>query len=479
MIKCDSSKAVLNTVRATLKVHRMVRKGSRVVVGVSGGPDSVALLHVLNILATELHLWIIVAHLDHSLRPESNEDAEFVKRLTEESGLEFSGRKTAVRSVASDMGISIEEAGRRCRYIFFEEVRESVKADVIATAHHRDDELETFFLRVCRGSSLKGLCGIPAVRGRIIRPMIGLYRAQIVRFLQNEGIRYRIDPTNFETDTDRNFIRNRLVPVIAERFPGFRVTAVRTILTLRHEEDFIEELSSSLYSKAVIQRSNELIMDVHVLREAPAALVARAIMAALHNFSGPDVRWSQSNLDSILRVLRSNNPSATVVLPAGIRLFREYDVLKLARDKPENPLECHPIIVQGPGTIKIWGGHLILTFRVFDRGKESISYTSGSHNEFFDADKAAFPMVLRLSRPGDRIRPWGLDGTRKVKKMLIDMKVPVSVRRKLPLLVKGETIMWVPGIRRGHAAPIEDDTRRVLEVGFRGETSLVQTDNFG
>ncbi len=173
---------LLSIIRKTIEEYRMLVSGTGVVVGASGGPDSTAMLHALNVLKDDIGFRIIAAHLDHGLRPESGLDAQFVSDVAKGLGIDFEVKSINVRDLAKKLNISIEEAGRRARYDFFEEVRKNVGAGVVATGHHQDDELETFFLRIFRGSSIKGLRGIPPVRGRIIRPLINCRRSEILDF---------------------------------------------------------------------------------------------------------------------------------------------------------------------------------------------------------------------------------------------------------------------------------------------------------
>ncbi len=198
-----------------------------------------ALLHVLHMLSQDWGFRIIAGHLDHGLRPDAVADAEFVQDMTEGLGIRSVVERVNVREEAASHGISVEEAGRRARYSFFERVRSEFGAGAIATAHHRDDALETFFLRVLRGSSHTGLQGIPAKRGHIIRPLIKARRTEILVFLQERHLPFRIDQTNLEVDTDRNFIRNRLFPVVEERFPGFRAPLGRSMELIEQEDAFL------------------------------------------------------------------------------------------------------------------------------------------------------------------------------------------------------------------------------------------------
>ncbi len=444
----------------------MIRRGEGVVIGVSGGPDSVALLHVLDMLKSDMGFWIAVAHVDHGLRAESAQDAVFVEETAEKLGLKAWVKRVDVRSVASREGVSVEEAGRRVRYAFFEEVRDALTAHLIATAHHLDDELETFFLRVFRGASLKGLSGIPATRGKIIRPLIRETRSEIFRFLQEQGIPYRPDPTNLENATERNFIRNRLFPVIAERFPDFRKPLHRSIGMIRQEARYLEQLSEELYSRIVTPGPGLIILDLAHLRDAPPVLASRVVRAALYNLSGGEVRWTRAHLEAIMKAACGAHPSARLDLTGGVTAKREYDRMTLARDSDAEPVLPLSITIEGPGTIEVPGAGMKFAFRILTKGLPTRVYPDGARTALFDAEQASFPLILRSARPGDRFRPWGMEGTRKLKRVFIDLKVPVRLRRTIPILVKGEEILWLPGIRRGRAAEVGPRTRRVLEVSL-------------
>ncbi|MEW6349078.1 MAG: tRNA lysidine(34) synthetase TilS [Thermodesulfobacteriota bacterium] len=295
----------------TIRTHRMIPEGSAVVAGVSGGPDSVALLSILAELRPELGFRLVAAHVDHGLRPESPEDARFVRDMANRLGVEFFLHVSDVKAVAAAEGISIEEAGRRVRYRFFEKTLAEIGATipgprtqpttempphslsegpcgdqqeprcsqsscgwgsggrdffqgvpspgnsismilgVVVTAHHRNDVVETFLLRLFRGSSLTGLSGIPPVRGHVVRPLIEADREQILAFLAERGMPYLTDPTNLDELTDRNFVRNRIIPTIRDRFPDFGKSLARTIDLVAKEQAFLERLADELYSQTI------------------------------------------------------------------------------------------------------------------------------------------------------------------------------------------------------------------------------------
>jgi tRNA(Ile)-lysidine synthase len=466
MKRDESKKGLLAFVRQVIERYGMIRRGDGVVAAVSGGPDSVALIHILNMLKADMDFWLVPVHLDHQLRQESFLDAEFVRDMSRELGLEAQVRSVDVREIAGLRGVSLEEAGRSVRYAFFEEIRDSSGARVIATAHHVDDVLETFFLRIFRGSSLQGLTGIAPTRGCIVRPLIETSRAHIIGFLEEQRIPYRIDSTNLEISSDRNFVRNRLIPVIGQHFPNFRKPLRRTIGLLGDEEHLVRELAEKLYSQTVLCNETGLQMSVPALRSVPTVLASRVILLALYNLSGPDVRWTQSHVRAVWRLLRSANPSGMAHLPEGFLAAREYDRLVLSRGSAAESKPLSQILVSAPGIVEVPGTGLILRLHLIEREDMRLQEYDGITAAAFDADTVSFPLTIRNPAPGDRFRPWGLQGTRKLKKVLIDLKIPKGRRENLPLLLKGEEILWIPGVRRSDAAPIKDSTRHVLEAGI-------------
>ncbi|MGB6066699.1 MAG: tRNA lysidine(34) synthetase TilS [Desulfomonilaceae bacterium] len=457
-----SEEPPLHSARRAITLHGMFKAGDGVVAGVSGGPDSTALLHILNMLRTDIGFWIMPAHLDHGLRPESPGDAEFVREMSLKLGMEAQIRRINVGAIASRRGISVEEAGRHARYAFFEEVRASCGAKVIATAHHLDDVCETFFLRIFRGSSLKGLTGILPARGRVVRPLIETSRAAILRFLEEARIPYRIDSTNREICSDRNFVRNRLIPTITEHFPNFGRPLQRTIDLLKEEDGFLNDLARELYSRSVIAEDTGLIMSVPSLSSAHKVLVSRVILLALYEISGPDVRWSRSHVDAVWKLLLSPAPSAQAHLACGLIAAREYDKLVLFRNEASVSPPPPPILVTEPGIVQVPESGLTLRLQVVEREAARSNEFDGITAVAFDADEVPFPLTVRHPKQGDRFKPWGLQGTQKLKKVLIDLKIPRRLRARLPLLLKNDTILWIPGARRGDAAPIVSQTRRIL-----------------
>lgn len=457
---------LLEMVRRTVRRYNMIPRNSMVVVGVSGGPDSMALMNVLYELSRELACRLVIAHVDHQLREQSAEDAAFVLTAASQIGLQVRTLRANVKQCAEAHGISLEEAGRWTRYAFFEKVREELGAQVIATAHHRDDAVETFFLRLLRGSSLRGLGGIPPRRGRVVRPLIHSNRGEILKYLHERGIQYVIDQTNLDSQTDRNFIRNRVFPLLRERFPHFTAPLERTMLLIQKEDSFLEEEAKKVYAETVTENQANCVGNIVKFQLVPDVLLARILRRMLYRVSDNLVRLKKSHIEACLTLVRSHNPSADLQLPGRIQVRREYDRLLVTRLESLTLSEQFELPVREPGEIDIPNSLWKLALKIVEPSQFDYSHSAGERTAWFDADLITFPLVVRSPRPGDRMRPWGMTGTRKLKKLFIEARVPLRERRRFPLVVMGEEILWIPGVRRGVAAGVKGDTRRVLEMNI-------------
>lgn len=448
----------------TIRRHDMIRERDRVVVAVSGGPDSMALLHVLVSLLDSLDVRPIGAHLDHGIRDESARDERFVAEFCRTRGIAFISDRVETVALASDMRVSLEEAGRIARYEFFERVRKETDSDRIAVGHHRDDLLETFFLRLVRGSSLTGLGAIRPVRGPIVRPLIECSRDDILAYCERNSVSYLTDPTNEDIAIDRNFVRHRVLPLLDERFPGFRGSLNATLELVRRDEAFLQQQAERLYDECFEEHETVLVCRIDPFLGAAPSLSSRALRSALYRIAGPYARLSRFHIQAVMDLAAGDNPSAELHLPAGIRVRREYDRLIICPEDLGFPDKSFHVIVEGPGAVDIPEADMVLRFRVrpADSGEE-ISL-DGTNVAVFDADMVGFPLVVRSPEPGDRLEPWGMAGSRKIKDILIDLKIPVSQRRAVPAVVHGRTVLWIPGIRRSRFAPVGPTTRRILEI---------------
>jgi tRNA(Ile)-lysidine synthase len=296
----------------------MIHRSDTVVVGFSGGPDSTALLRALAALRSEFCFRIVAAHLDHGLRNESHEDARFAGTAAERMGVPVRIGARDVAFAARSWGVGVEEAGRRARREFLEETRILFNAQSIALAHHADDQIETFFLRVFRGSSLSGIGGMAPVFGRFIRPLLSTTKEEILAYLEEAGVPYLVDRTNLESDTERNFIRNRLLPLIKERFMGFEGPLLRTMELVREEDAFLDELSASALQEELLPAPNEVVLRVPFLKSLHPVLRRRVIRRAVYRAGGPYVRLGRVHIEAIESIALGDKNPAETQAPGGV-----------------------------------------------------------------------------------------------------------------------------------------------------------------
>jgi tRNA(Ile)-lysidine synthase len=367
-----------------------------------------------------------------------------------------------VKALARARGISIEEAGRFARYQLFERIRENMAAHVVATAHHRDDTVETVFLRLLRGTSASGLRGIPPVRGTIVRPLIETTRADILSFLHTHGHEYRTDETNLESNSDRNVVRNRLFPVIRERFPRFPEAVMSAVELMTEDEACLEEQAAELADRAIHVRGGIMRCEVPALVRARRALASRAVLTGLFVLTGAHARWSREHVRGIMSLARSNRPSARLDLPYALQATRDYDTLTIGPRLQNGGRESFTMVLDGPGSYAVPHAGLRVHAWIGEAVTVRAAGFDGRTAAVFDADQIGFPLIVRSMQPGDRMRPWGMGGSAKVKKLFIDCKIPRARRRRMPLVIKECEVIWIPLVRRSEVAPLRPDSRRAL-----------------
>jgi tRNA(Ile)-lysidine synthase len=462
---------LLAIVRTTILEEELISKGRRVVVALSGGPDSTALLNALSELSPELGVSLVCAHLDHGLREESTYEAALAANMAGDLDVKFFSGASDVRDVADKKGISVEHAGRIERYRFLEEVRLKSRADVIATGHHRDDEIETFFMRLFKGSSMEGLSGIPVRRGRLIRPLIRAWRREIISFLKGRGIDFAIDRTNLESNTDRNFIRNRLIPVIQEGFPNYDEPLSRTISLIEKENRFLSQLAQDAYSNNSSREGGRIVFDLEKLGAMDPALAARVLKLGLYELGGPELRVSARHVSAIMDLISGSKKHGALDLGRSLTARRGYNRLELGIDdnSRKNSVPYYEIPVVGPGAYRVEQVGMELEFVVGNiTGPMEYEADMDKQRAYFDADKIDFPLIIRPRKPGDRLIPWKSGGSTKVKDLMIDKKMPLELRSLWPLVLKDDEIVWVPGIRRGSKAGITENTERYMIMKVKG-----------
>lgn len=435
--------------------HGLLQAGSKVVAGVSGGADSVALLHTLWSLAPSLELKLFAAHLNHGIRGASADaDEEFVRGLCELYGVPLYRGRADVPSLARSQGQTLEQAGRTARYGFLEEARRYFDADVIAVAHHMDDQAETVLLHLVRGAGLAGLTGMKPKRGRIIRPLLSLRRSEIETYLAQEGLAFCTDETNLLRNGMRNRMRLDVIPYLTEYINPETVSALCAAAELLgQDEAYLSE--NAAHALAAAQRG-EHAYDRAQLAALPPALLGRAIRMALAD-AGAAVNIGRAHVEQVCTLLRART-GAWLHLP-GADVWLEYGCLRVGK-MPRQAAEGFRVPLARAGETQVPGG----VFTAEEVGPEGFVRTP--FTACFDADKLPdAELCARTRLPGDRFFPLNAPGQRKLKEFFIDKKVPRE-KRGVPLVAAGQEVLFVPGYCVANTVKVDEKTARILRVTF-------------
>jgi tRNA(Ile)-lysidine synthase len=439
-------------VERALRRHAMLAGGERVLVAVSGGADSVALLHLLVALAPRWRLDLHVLHVDHGLREDSAADAAFVRGLA--AGL---GVPAAVARVTVPPGGSREAAAREARYAALEAEADRVGAARIAVGHTADDQAETVLMRVLAGAGVRGLAGIPPVRGRIVRPLLEVRHARLVEALAAAGVAWREDPTNRDPKFWRNRLRHEVLPWLETTHAPHAVAALARVARLaRAAADALDRQAAEVLDRLGVAAGGAIVLPRAALAALPREIAAETLRQAAARLGGrASLRaWGHRGLR---RVLASPPPRRPFRL-GGIVIEVSGERVRLGTASPA-PLRARP--VARPGRTALPEVGLALVVREVPAAGYRVPREAD--RAAFDADALAGPLGARPRRRGDRFVAFG-GVTRRLKSLLIDAGVPRWERARVPLLEAGGDIVWVIGLRRGAAAPVTAATRRVLEV---------------
>ena len=472
---------ILETVKRTIAEYEMVVSGAAILVGVSGGPDSVALLHILQHLAPEYGLRLAVAHLNHGLRKEADDEAEFVATLSAGFGLVCYSKKEDVSRYRHRNRLSLEEAARIRRYAFYDDIATRHHFDKVALGHQADDNAELVLMFMIRGSGPVGFAGIPPVRAdRIIRPLIRLPRRDILGYLKTVGLAYVTDHSNRDMRFMRNRIRCHLLPLLRGSYNPKISDALNRLADIqREEQDWIEGIADTLYREVrLTDDANRLHLSISQLVRQPEAAQRRIIRKAIGEIKGDLRRISFSHVRAAVDLLSVDRTDGMLDLPDGIILERMGNLLRVsersgpARPKPGAVEEIFPFTfcygVNKPDEaaviVMVEEIDCRVIFSTVAAGASENLRQAGQQVAFFDMNSLIFPLTLRNVRAGDRFRPFGLKGTQKIMKYFIDHKVPKKKRRACPVLLSGGCIIWLVGHRSADDCRVTPVTREILRA---------------
>lgn len=451
----------------------LIQDHEKVLIGVSGGPDSVALLHgLLSLSDRDRRCWrLFVVHVNHMLRgKESDEDADFVAKLCAKNKVPYRICKCNVNKYMQENGGNKQAIARQLRYQAFYETARDWGIRKIALAHHADDQVETILMRLLRGTSVSGLGGMVPVRSwrglKIIRPMLQIFRSAIEHYLQTvASITPRYDTSNELMDYTRNRVRHRLLPELETYNPQVKKALLKLSEIAQAEEAIWIGLTERAMKAIIIkEQQDEYWIDVKKFLDLPVALQRRTVKLILDCL----VRDGRNEIaletiERIRDVFQHQHPTYECHIAGGVVVRKEYDQVQLTRMHTHRLGKQKPTIVRLniPGETELPAYHGKI--EAFIKDKKKISLKQNNHDvAIFDAKWLTQPIFVRPRQAGDRMTCFGLNGSKKIKELMIEAKIPRSQRDQYPIVVMDDRIIWVPGIRRSDFAPVTEQTNQVV-----------------
>ncbi|MEG6520639.1 tRNA lysidine(34) synthetase TilS [Desulfotomaculum sp. 1211_IL3151] len=458
---------VLERVYTEIARHKMVTEGQRVIVGVSGGPDSVVLLHILYCLEKRLGISLYAAHLNHMFRgEEAKGDALFVQAICSQWGIPCISEERDVPAYARCNGLSSQVAARELRYQFFCDVLHKAQGHKIALAHHANDQAESVLMNIFRGSGLKGLGGIAPMRDNLyIRPLLKIRRDEIEQYCQQHGLSYRIDSSNLKTKYRRNKLRHHLIPLLEKDYaPGIVAILSRMADQIREEDEFLEGLAYEMYQKVLLDMNGSaLVLNRKELMNQSTVLLRRIIRIAYQQLHGTKQGIAFEHVDNLINHLKRGGAERMIEMPAGIKVRLALDRVDFSKDLIGSQPTKASYQLELPGSVTI--ENMKVSTRIMNKDEMPLTPQKLPLNmAAIDYHRVAQPLEVRFRQAGDVFIPFGLGRKVKLKKFMIDRKIPKHLRDKIPLIVEKDSqrIIWVAGIRLADHIGLTSLTQKVI-----------------
>ncbi|MFH1098221.1 MAG: tRNA lysidine(34) synthetase TilS [Candidatus Desantisbacteria bacterium] len=496
-------------VRDVISQYQLLTKNDRIVVGVSGGPDSIALLHILWQLSEEYSLSLRVAHLNHMQRgQESKEDAEYTLRFANELSIPVISEEIDIKAIkekeATDKPLTV--VARKIRYDFLKRVAKGFNANKIAVGHHADDLVETILMNLIRGAGPEGLKGIAPIRKideavLLIRPLIKISSLQIHQYLSAYNLEFRTDSSNLKPIFLRNRVRLQLLPLLRKEYnPKIENSFIQLSQLIETDEDYINETvnhallqvikdpSSSTPRDDMERKEKMVVMDVASISELHPAIQTRVIRRVIAMIKGDIEGFNYQHIQGIRQLILSIHPQVRLSLPFFMSAQRNYKQLIIKEESIYRlkPLDYYEYLLEVPGTNEIQDLNCTIKTEVVLKETilKDIEYIEKHHpieyrypiqdtthplilRAYLDYEQINHPLTLRCRKDGDRFQPYGMQGTKKIKDFFIDLKLPMDTRNRIPLLVdKKGNVLWVIGLRIGEQVKITSKTQKVLVISM-------------
>ena len=476
-------------VKKSIEEHDLLPAGKPVVVAVSGGPDSLAMMHLLREMRRDFGWELHVAHLHHGIRgADADEDALFVQEHAKAWGLPFHLGHEDVPALARESGTALEEAARQARYRFLARVARSVGADRIALGHHLDDQVETVLMHFIRGSGLAGLRGmlplapmaemrLDAIPGEppetaglwLARPFLAVPHDDLVAYCHEHGLEPRFDRSNLDTTYFRNRLRHELIPSLEAYNPRIREIVARSAAIFADDYDLLHSIMLETWPRVVVSESPEEIVLAHdAWRSLHPAMQRAVLREAIHRLrrSLRNINWA--HVENARRVALKGETGTEATLPDGLRLLVEYGNLRISEMEAlldEVPQLKAELPLDVPGTTVFPDGEWAVDAEIVSREALPSPWPDDPWQAWLDLGRMRLPLALRPRRPGDRFRPLGMHGSVKVGEFMINVKLPARWRDWWPLLVDASgRVLWIPGYRPSDEAKVTPEAKRVVHL---------------
>lgn len=448
-----------------IKKYQMLQEHDRVVVGLSGGADSVCLFLLLFSLRNQLGIELAAVHVNHQLRgAEADEDERYVRKLCAQMGILCRCYSFPVADIARQEHLTEEEAGRKVRRSAFAEFMEEWHGNKLALAHHRNDVAETMLHHLARGTSLGGLCSLRPVRGEVIRPLLCMNRTEVEHYLEEREISYCTDSTNLEDTYTRNGIRHHALAYLTEQINSGTVDHMaRTAEDLGEIDAYLERQTEKLLSGLCVRKPDHYCLKEALSRE-PALLQRYAVKACIREYAGTVKDVSREHLEAVC-ALFGKRVGKSVPLPGRCRAVRTYEGIELREKEKYSRSEAMPGQLLCPGTRQQVG-----EYRIYSEilPASEVKIEEKKYTKWLNYDNIKDNLMLRTRQQGDYLVIHESGGRKKLKDFFIDRKIPAMERDFVPLLAAGQEILWVVGYRLSEAFKVTQDTKRVLYVEITG-----------
>lgn len=443
---------LIHKIKNTIIRENLIEKHDKILIGLSGGADSVFLLNILIQLQRDLDFEIYTCHINHSYRDTALMDENFSRKISEENNIKFFSKKVDMKQYSIDHSISLEDSGRILRYKYFNEILKSEDFNKIAVAHHLDDQVETFFLHLFRGSGIDGLCGMQYQNKNIIRPLLDVSKSEILNYLDENDIDYVTDETNFVADVQRNKIRLEMLPYIQDNFnSSISESIYRTVNILKDSKEIIDDVTNFKYKKLVNQENGEYFIDVDLFEREKKSVrrnIIRKLLIAL-NGSNQDIRMVY--IDDIIELFDLKNGSQYVF--KDYSFFKSYDKVIIRKNLNNKKNQ----------SVKFELGEISFgDFKINSYLTENTNVKPSINKMIFDSKILSNNLFLRKRKNGDRIKLKGF--TKKVKSVFIDNKIAQIKRDNYPILSDEENVYAILSLKRSNLYMKNDNSKEVLVI---------------